>query len=83
MCMAKSAEWKRRRAEVLPGRLDYAKKRFAEEGIPQVQETDLSLVVRVRCHNVTYYPFTGWYDGKGIGGGGRGLENLIALCREK
>lgn len=81
MCMAKrSEEWKRRRSEVLPGRLDWAKKRFAQAGIPLVKESDMALIVRVRCHNVTYYPFTGWFFGKGIKDG-RGLENLIKQCQ--
>lgn len=78
--MAKSKEWKDRRAHVLPGRMEYAKKRFAQEGITVVNETDVAVIVRCGCSNVTYYPFTGGFTGKGLGCGLRGLENLIDLC---
>ena len=77
----RSEDWKRRRDAVLPGRKDYAKRRFAEEGIHVVSETSTSLVIRVHCNNVTYHPFSGSYTGRGVASG-RGIENLIAVCRK-
>lgn len=80
--MTKSVEWKRRRAAVLPGRIDYARRRFLEEHIPIVSEANDSIVIRCHCENVRYSPFTGGYTGKGISPG-KGLENLIAICKNK
>ena len=72
-------EWKAERSRVIDARKDYAKRRFAQAGIPVVRESDLSITVRCHCENVEYFPFTGGFSGKGIRSG-RGIENLIALC---
>lgn len=80
--MAKRSEaWKARRERVLPGRMDYAKRRFAQAGISIVSETSTSLIVRINCFNVRYSPFTGGYTGKSVGSG-RGIDNLINLCKK-
>ena len=61
--MAKSEEWKRRRAAVIGLCMEYAKKRFGQEDIHVVEETDTYLVVRCHCNNVRYSPFTGGFTG--------------------
>lgn len=76
--MSKSQEWKDKRAALLPARKDRAKKILARAGIEVIDETKNSLIVKVNCATVEYYPFTGGFRGtEGIGG--RGLDNLIAL----
>ena len=51
---------------------------LARAGIEVLGETKHSLILKVNCAKVEYFPFTGGYRGKGIPSG-RGLKNLIAL----
>lgn len=72
-------EWKAERDRVIEARKEYAKKRFYQAGIPVVDETSLSIIVRCNCNRVEYFPYTGWFSGKGVHDG-RGIEKLIAQC---
>lgn len=76
--MSKPQEWKDRRDAVTPVRKDRARKILARAGIEVVEETKYSLILKVNCVRIEYFPFTGGYRGKGITAG-RGLQNLIAL----
>ena len=76
--MAKSQEWKDARDAMVPLRKEWARKTLARAGIEVLGETKHSLILKVNCAKVEYFPFTGGYRGKGIPSG-RGLKNLIAL----
>lgn len=74
--MAKSQDWKDKRAELLPERMAHAKKKIGGLGYAYQCPDDLSLTFRYRCETVTFYPFTGWFTGKSVQDG-RGLQNLL------
>lgn len=76
--MSRPQEWKDRRDAVTPARKDRAKKTLRSVGIEVLGETTYSLIVKVNCAKVEYFPFTGTYRGRGVSPG-RGLKNLIAL----
>jgi len=76
--MAKPQEWKDARDAIVPLRKEWVRKTLARAGIEVLGETKHSLILKVNCAKVEYFPFTGGYRGKGIPSG-RGLKNLIAL----
>lgn len=78
--MSKHQEWKEARDTIVPIRKEWARKALAKIGIDVVDETKYSLILKVNCTKVEYFPFTGSYRGKGIPSG-RGLKNLMALTK--
>lgn len=76
--MSLSQEWKAHRDGVIQARKDRASQILRSNGIDVLSETKYSLVVRINCHTVEYFPFTGGFTGKGITSG-KGLKNLLAL----
>lgn len=77
--MSRNKEWKERRDKALPARLDYARKVFAQNGIQVLEETPFSLIVKVNCARIEYFPYTGGFRGIGVQPGSKGIKNLIAL----
>lgn len=69
-------EWKARRDHVLPGRMEYSKRRLREAGITNIREEGTLIRIRHNGKVVTYAPFTGTYKGVGVAPG-RGLEEMI------
>lgn len=63
------------RQSVEPRRFEYAIRKLQEAGntVDEDFEDDKLLVVN---GYIKFWPFTGWYSGKGIGSG-RGINNLI------
>jgi hypothetical protein len=67
------------RAEVEPSRTEYAIKQLKEKGhVVRVSDEQLLVVNGY----IKFWPFTGWFSGKGIGSG-RGIRNLIKKLEEK
>lgn len=64
-----------RRNNLEPTRFEYATDHLMDAGhtVAKNPKDDKSLVVN---GYITFWPYTGWYSGKGIGSG-RGIHNLI------
>ena len=76
--MSHTHEWKSRRDEVIQARKDRASKILRSKGIEILSETKYSLILKIDCVMVEYFPFTGGFTGRGVTNG-RGLKNLLAL----
>lgn len=63
------------RAKVEPTRFEYAVDKLMEAGhkVGLNPKDDKSIIVN---NMVLFWPYTGWYSGKGVGSG-RGIHNLI------
>lgn len=72
---------KKIREEKEPSRFEYATDKLMEAGyrVGLNPKDDKSLIIN---GFVTFWPFTGWYSGKGIGSG-RGIHNLIKVLNKK
>lgn len=64
-----------RRNSIEPSRLEYATDKLMQAGhsVGLNPKDHKSIIVN---GYITFWPFTGWYSGKGIGSG-RGIHNLI------
>lgn len=73
-------EQKRKERERLqPQRLEYSFKLLKEQGyhVTKVDETELLVEDFIK-----FFPFTGWWSGKGVGSG-RGIQHLIKALNKK
>lgn len=68
-------EHKARRKEVTPVRMKIALDKFKSLGITASQIDDSKILISHNGIYADFFPFTGWWSGKGIGSG-RGLRNL-------
>ena len=69
-------EWyQEHRRRVETDRMRFAKVKLRHLGY-QVTETISCLIFQHKGHTIRFYPYTGWFTGKGIKDG-RGLENLL------
>ena len=66
------------RKKIEPSRMKFAQEQLKLNGI-QYQILDKQTILV--DDYVKFYPFTGWYSGKGIGSG-RGIKNLIKRIKE-
>lgn len=64
-----------RRKEVTPIRMKIAMDKFKGLGITAEQKDDNCIAITHNGINADFFPYTGWWSGKGIGSG-RGLRNL-------
>lgn len=69
------------RRAIEPERFKYAVKRLREAGheVEEDARDDKCLVVN---GYIKFWPFTGWYAGKGIGSG-RGIDSLVKALQPK
>lgn len=64
-----------READLQPQRLDHAKKKLSALGYElTVNRTTISFLFK--GNNIMFFPYSGWFSGKGIKDG-RGLKNLL------
>ena len=61
--------------------MEQAKKRFRQEGLRIVGETNNSIYLYVGLRKVEYFPFTERHSDFGRGHT-RGLDNFINLCKQ-
>lgn len=63
------------RQKIEPTRFEYAVDKLMEAGhrVGRNPEDDKSIIVN---NGIRFWPYTGWYSGKGIGSG-RGIHNLL------
>lgn len=64
---------KAERAKTEPKRVDYAIEQLQEAGHTVRKVDDQQLKVN---GNINFWPFTGWFAGKGVGSG-RGINTLL------
>lgn len=67
---------KERQQKKEPKRLEYAKKELERLGFVITHMTDKELKFEFLGHQITLYPYSGWYTGRSIKDG-RGLSNLL------
>ena len=65
-----------REKELEPKRLEYAKSKIKELGLPIIHENNRLIKFRYKDAIITFYPYSGWATGKTINDGG-GLDNLL------
>ena len=70
---------KKEREAIEPSRLEYATDKLMEDGHRVGLSPDDSKCLIVNGY-IKFWPYTGWYSGKGIGSG-RGIHNLIKKLR--
>ncbi len=70
-----------RQKELEPKRMEYAKSQIEKLGYEIEFEDNVELKFRSTTGNlISFFPYSGWYSGKGIGSG-RGIDNLLNLIQ--
>lgn len=69
---------KKRKAKLIPERVEYAAKALREEGHNVISTEAGQLTVN---NHIILWVYTGWWSGKGVGSG-RGIDNLVKKLRE-
>lgn len=65
-----------RQTQLEPKRVQYAKDKLKEKGF-EIQCSDQNrLMFLYKGNKIEFFPYSGWYSGKGIASG-RGLVNLL------
>lgn len=71
---------KERQQELEPKRIEFAKKEIEKIGLKVTYQDNTKLIFDFKGNNIQFYPYSGWYTGKGVIAG-RGIKNLIKqLC---
>lgn len=65
-----------RREKEQPNRVEYAKSELERLKIPVTYEDESTLQFEFKGNKIHFYPYTGWFSGKGIEDG-RGVRNLL------
>ena len=65
-----------RQAELEPMRIRFAKNKLSELGYEIVGESDNCIQFIYNGSKISFFPYSGWYTGKGIGSG-RGINKLM------
>lgn len=72
---------KKEREAIEPSRLEYSTDKLMQAGhrVGLNPDDDKSIIVN---GYIKFWPYTGWYSGKGVGSG-RGLNNLIERLKNE
>lgn len=70
-----------RRQALQPNRVEYAKKELAKRKIEIIFEDETTLQFEFNGNKINFYPFTGWFSGKGIEDG-RGIRKLLKQLKK-
>ena len=58
-------------------RMQYAKSKLEQKGYSVTEDgSNKCLVIEVKGNKIRFYPYRGWFTGKGIKDG-RGIDNLL------
>lgn len=71
-----------RQQELEPARMDYAMKQLLSLGKVIHQMDDKKLKFMHKGHEVTLYPYSGWFTGKSVHDG-RGIKNLLDQIKKE
>lgn len=73
----KMARLDKEREQILqPERIDFAKQKLTEKGFEIHFEVKTELRFNYKGNEIKFYPYSGWFSGKGINDG-RGIKNLL------
>lgn len=76
-------EWyQEHRGRIEADRIRYARKALESLGYKVKQPDSACLTFEHRGHTIRFYPYTGWFTGKGIKDG-RGLEKLLRQLKRQ
>lgn len=67
---------KERQDELEPKRIEFAKNKLSDLGYEIVGESDSCIQFIYNGNKISFFPYSGWYTGKGIGSG-RGINKLM------
>lgn len=67
---------KERQTQLEPKRMEYAKEKIQEMGYEIQCSDENRLMFLFKGNKIEFFPYSGWYSGKGIASG-RGLVNLL------
>jgi len=69
---------KEQRAKIEPNRKNYAMRQLGKLGLAALDHGD-SILIRIEPSTITFWPFTGWFQGQRPLGGikGRGIKPLL------
>lgn len=65
-----------REKELQPQRMVYAATKIGELGLTIIYEDETTLKFIYKDEEITIWPYSGWFSGKGVKQG-RGIENLL------
>lgn len=67
---------KEREAELQPKRIEFAKAELERKNVEITFEDETKLEFIFKGAKITFFPYSGWFSGKGIKDG-RGINNLL------
>jgi hypothetical protein len=67
---------KDRQISLEPKRINYAVSQITALGYPITNKTSTQIDFEFNGNNIMFFPYSGWFSGKGVGSG-RGLQKLI------
>jgi ribonuclease HIII len=65
-----------------PKRVQFAKDEIEKLGYEIITQDETKLVFQYKGHNVTLYPYSGWFTGKMVTDG-RGIHKLLNQIKNK
>jgi len=65
-----------REKELTPIRMNYALVKLDKAGILEFETTETSISFLFKGNKITLFPYSGWFQGKGVKAG-RGIDKLI------
>lgn len=71
-----------REAELTPKRTEYARTELEKiEGVTNIQVVnDICITFTYKKYQITFWPYSGWFSGKGVIAG-RGIQNLLTQLK--
>lgn len=67
---------KEREKELQPQRMQYAINEIGDRGLEITHQDETAIRFMYKGNEISFYPYSGWHQGKGIKPG-RGLQNLL------
>jgi len=67
---------KQKQSELEPKRIQFAKSKLEELKIEITKQTSVEIQFLFKGNTISFFPYSGWYSGKGIKSG-RGINNLL------
>ena len=65
-----------RQKELEPKRMEYALRVLTDLSIPAIRYNDNEINFEWKGNTIQFFPYSGWFQGKGIKPG-RGIENIL------
>lgn len=73
---------KKRQQDLEPLRINKAREEIKKLGLKIVYENPTQIIFYLAQEKITFFPYSGWFTGKGVKDG-RGLSNLLKQLKTK